>query len=352
MSGTKKTVLVIGGTGAQGVAVIDALSEDSRYEIRVLTRSAASPAAIELAALPGVTLVEGNPYDEATLQLAFDGIDLAWVNTNGFAIGEKSEIYWGIRMYEIARSRGVAHFQWASLAYASKLGGFDPKYRTGHMDGKAKVADFISAQPTSPMKWTVLTSCMYMETLTEMLAPRSSPDDPDLMVFAAPLGNGRPPLIHLADLGRYARWVFDNPDRSNGLNLMVATENVGWEYLAKTFTEVTGKKAIFKDITLNQLFASDVFPFPDAKVGHSVLDQDSTLQTYRQNFSGFWNTWSADLIKVDYAVLDEILPTRVKTVGEWMKLVGYTGERRPVLKDYRDHAKRRQEGFEAMKTSD
>lgn len=73
------------------------------------------------------------------------------------------------------------------------------------------------------------------------------------------------------------------------------------------------------------------------------------MQSCRQNFSGFWNSWKADLVKVDYAVLDDILPTRVKTLSEWMKLVGYTRERRPVLKDYRDHAKQRQQGFEDMK---
>jgi hypothetical protein len=312
----------------------------------VLTRSAASAAAVELAALPGVTIIEGNAHDEATLYRVFTGVDYAWVNTNGFAIGEKNEIYWGIRMFEIARGCNVSHFQWASLPYVSKFGNFDPKYRTGHLDGKGKVAEFISAQPTSPMKWSVLTSCMYMETLSELLAPYPSPDDPDVMVFAAPLGKGQPPLIHLADLARYARWLFDNPERSNGVNLMVATENVGWEYLAKTFTEVTGKKAVYKDITLDELFASPVFPSPDGKVGHSVSHEDPTLQTYRQNFSGFWNSWKADLVKTDYALLDEILPTRVKTLAEWMRLTGYTGERSSVLKDYRDNAKKRQKAFE------
>ncbi|KAK2672707.1 hypothetical protein RAB80_012786 [Fusarium oxysporum f. sp. vasinfectum] len=270
MSGSKKTVLMIGGTGAQGAAVVKALSDDSAYEIRVLTRSAASPAAAELAALPDVTIMEGNPYEEATLQHAFDAVELAWVNTNGFAIGGEERDLLG-------HTSGVSHFQWASLPYVSKLGDFDPKYRTGHMDGKGKVADYISAQPTSPMKWTILTSCMYMETLTELLAPRQSPEDPDLTVFAAPLGNGRPPLIYLADLGRYARWVFDNPGRSNGMNLMVATENIGWECLAKTFTEVTGKKAIYKDISLDELFTSGAFPFPDRRVGHSVSMEDPHL---------------------------------------------------------------------------
>ena len=127
---------------------------------------------------------------------------------------------------------------------------------------------------------------------------------------------------------------------------MDGTENVGWEYLAKTFTETTGEKAVYKDITLDQLFASGVFPVPDGKVGHSVGHEDPALQTYRENFSCFWNSWKSDLVKVDYALLDEILPTRVKTVGEWMRLVGYTGEKRSVLKDYRDNAKEREKQFE------
>ena len=310
----------------------------------MLTRSATSADAVALAAIPGVRVLEGNPYDEDTLHRVFAGIDLGWINTNGHAIGEKAEIYWGIRMFEIARAAGVSHFQWASLAYVSKLGGFDPKYRTGHMDGKGKVADFISAQSTSPMRWSVLTSCMYMETLAEFLAPRPSPDDPDTLVFSAPIGRGQPPMIHLADLGRYARWIFDHPDRSNGMNLQIATENVGFEHLAKTFTDVTGKKAVFKDVTLDE-FASTVFPFPDGKVGHSAQADDPTLQTYRENFSGFWNSYKADLVKVDYALLDEILPTRVKSLGEWMRLTGYTGEKQSVLKDYRDMAAKRAQGF-------
>src|SRR6266498_4638089 len=121
---------------------ISALTSDSKYAVRVLTRRADSPPALELSSLPGVTIFEGDVYNEATLRKAFSGVDLAFVNTNGFAIGEKAEIYWGIRIYEIARESGVKHFLWSSLEYASKLGNYNPKYRTGHLDGKAKVADF------------------------------------------------------------------------------------------------------------------------------------------------------------------------------------------------------------------
>lgn len=64
MMSQKKQILVIGATGAQGLAVVDALlapREDgtpSPYTVRALTRNAKGSRAQELAA-KGVELVEG-----------------------------------------------------------------------------------------------------------------------------------------------------------------------------------------------------------------------------------------------------------------------------------------------------
>ncbi|KAJ5310389.1 uncharacterized protein N7443_002850 [Penicillium atrosanguineum] len=349
-----KTVLIIGGTGAQGIPVVkgtldvegiskqlliytQALATDSKFKIRVLTRSASSKDAKDLASLPGVSIFEGEAYDEATLRQAFKDIDLVFANTNGFAIGEKSEIYWGIRLYELAREHKVAHFVYAGLGYASKLGNFDPKYRCGHLDGKGKVVDYIFAQSTSKMAWSVLTSCMYLDSLSEFLRPFPDPKDPDTMVFTAPLGNGKCPLIYLEDYGRYARWIFDNPAQSNGRELNVATEDLAWNDLAAAFSDVTGKKAVYRDVTLDEYFKLGILD-PNAIVGHSSDPNDTTLQTYRENFSGFWNTWKDNLTKRDYELLDTILPTRVKSVKEWMEMTGYSGKPSSLLKDYRDRA--------------
>ena len=65
MTSQKKLILVIGATGAQGLAVIDALLEPSEdgtpspYAIRALTRDTKSRRAQELAA-KGVELFEGS----------------------------------------------------------------------------------------------------------------------------------------------------------------------------------------------------------------------------------------------------------------------------------------------------
>src|SRR3569833_2628405 len=123
------------------------LSEASTYDIKILTRSAKSADAVKLGALPNVTIVEGDAHDEATLLRAFKGIELAWVNTTGFAIGEKNEIFWGMRTFELARFSGVPHFHSASILFVSILSGFDPRFLTGHMDGKGRGADGGAARP-------------------------------------------------------------------------------------------------------------------------------------------------------------------------------------------------------------
>jgi hypothetical protein len=177
---------------------------------------------------------------------------------------------------------------------------------------------------------------MYMEGLSEFLQPFPDREDPTTLVFAAPLGEGQCPLIHLEDYGRYARWILDTSSKSNGIQLHVAAEDISWKDLAATFTTVTGRKAVFKDLTLDEYFKLPIFPNPEMIVGHSTNKENSTLLTFRENFSGFWNMWKDNLTKRDYKLLDEILPNRVKSVKEWMEKTGYTGKPSSVLKDYRD----------------
>jgi hypothetical protein len=69
------------------------------------------------------------------------------------------------------------------------------------------------------------------------------------------------PLIVLTDLGKYTggyltAWVAV----INGMTLKLGTQHISWADLAKDFTAMTGWKTTYKNLTLGEYFASDVFP--------------------------------------------------------------------------------------------
>ena len=92
-----KEILVIGGTGAQGLPVVNgacarpslsrasarpdliffsraALSSSKHFTVRVLTRNTNSSRAQQLVKLPNVTLVEGRQDNQKDLHKAFHGV--------------------------------------------------------------------------------------------------------------------------------------------------------------------------------------------------------------------------------------------------------------------------------------
>jgi uncharacterized protein YbjT (DUF2867 family) len=101
-----KSILIIGGTGAQGSAVVRFLSATGQYELNCLTHDPTSSQAQELAQVPHVALIAGG-YEETVLAEALKEADDVWVNTNGFAMGEQAETYWGIRIFELSVRAGV-----------------------------------------------------------------------------------------------------------------------------------------------------------------------------------------------------------------------------------------------------
>lgn len=55
-------------------------------------------------------------------------------------------MYWTIRAYELAIEEGVKFYIHGNLDYTYKKSGFDPKFRTGHYDGKGRISEWILQQ--------------------------------------------------------------------------------------------------------------------------------------------------------------------------------------------------------------
>lgn len=125
-------VFVVGGTGAQGIPVVRGLVKDGAYSVRFLTRDANSARSKLLLSLGNVEAQEGSFASEADLRKGFRGAQYAFVNIDGFNSGEKTEMFWAIRSYELALEEGIKFFVYGNLDYVYKKSGFDPKFRTGH----------------------------------------------------------------------------------------------------------------------------------------------------------------------------------------------------------------------------
>lgn len=128
-------------------------------------------------------------------------------------------------------------------------------------------------------------------------------------VFASPIGRGHVPMIALPDLGYFARYTFDHREETSGKDLEVASEMVQWDELVRTFEKVTGNKAEYKPVALDEWFVSSsslsdqqvlmVKPVDDSRFeffadSNRPVAADNTFgdgsTTWKKNFSGWWGT--------------------------------------------------------------
>lgn len=96
-----------------------------------------------------MSLIQGSQDSQKDLHRAFHGVYGAWVNLDGFVLGEKAESFYGLRAFEIARHENVQHYIWASIDYSLKKAGWDEKYHVGHNDGKGRIAGMNLEEPST-----------------------------------------------------------------------------------------------------------------------------------------------------------------------------------------------------------
>ncbi|KAJ7711031.1 hypothetical protein B0H14DRAFT_3524753 [Mycena olivaceomarginata] len=160
-----KLILVLGATGAQGQAAVDALlapeeksGNPSPYRVRALTRdpTSASAQAWRREVLSSFTDFEASKRY---------GV---WVNTDGFTVGAMREIVVSLNLYPAIGSR--------SLSGTGARGRMEPSMQPSF------IAD-------NTLSWTVVTSTTYMDMLNGPMNIRKD----GTVVFSFPIGDGRAP---------------------------------------------------------------------------------------------------------------------------------------------------------------
>jgi len=314
-------IFVVGATGAQGIPVVRGLVEDRQYSVLALTRDAASPRAQILAAMGNVEFLEGSFADEAILRQGMKACDGVFLNIDGFNTGEKTEMYWAIRAYEIAVEEGVRFFVYGNLDYTLKKSGYRSMFRTGHYDGKGRIGEWILNQNRvngHRMGAALFTTGPYMEMAFSAQTPMTPRIEHGVLTWRVPLGQGAVLHVALEDCAHYVRWLFDHSDRANGMDLEVAIEPVRYADLAAAFTRVTGYPARYIDTDLDAYFA----PIPAiaaSPAGYNADPHAKSTMSFRDNFTGFWNQWKHDILMRDYVFLDEIHPGRIRSAEQWIR---------------------------------
>ncbi len=338
MSQGDRTILVIGATGAMGSKVVEHLLADAenQWRIRALTRNVNGERAIALAKLSNrVELFQGNTNNTEDIKAAMQGVYGVYCNIdmwgtlnpadfpNEMSFLEASrdaEIAQSKLMLDIAKEVGVQHFVYSSLDHMHRLS--NGKLTVPHSDAKGVVQDYIKEQQTQS-DWyryhiTVLVTTSYFENLQSYFTPQPrSADDPTL-VFTVPMADKPWTMIALEDIGFFARYIFANPDTTQGKTLAVASESLTMQEVVETFTRVTGIPAVYEPMTLNQ-YRSLGF------VGATDIG----------NMLEFVQLYGCDR---DFDAIRQLHPN-LTSFEQWLRHTGWKGEAIGIQKSLEDQSK-------------
>ena len=155
------------------------------------------------------------------------------------------------------------------------------------------------------------------------------------------LEDGKIPLMALDDVGVFVKWIFDNPEKSAGINLEMATDQVSFSDITTVFSRVTGRKGIHRVISFEEYLPKKE-PYPNAPANWATGLTGGATMTWRENFTAWWKFWgSGKGATRDMELLDEIYPGRIKSLEEWMTKVNYRGGKRgSILKNTEDRMRR------------
>jgi hypothetical protein len=151
-----------------------------------------------------------------------------------------------------------------------------------------------------------------------------------MRVFSFPLGGGQFPLIALADLGIFARIIFEDRSKWSGKSLNVTSQFVTGDEIANTLTKSTGIPAVYKPCTGEEW----VSRIPWAS--HPVAKWDPTGPTNRDNWLMWWRAYEDDLLlqERDMDRLRSINPA-LRTLETWMNENKYDGRPKSLLRGHK-----------------
>lgn len=220
-----KKILVIGATGKQGYAVVQALLE-KEYSVRAFTRNKDNE---RLNALDSerLEIFEGDLNSEEDLRRAMNGVDGVYsvqpINRDDVQV----ELQQGRNIINSAVAQDIEH-----IVY-STAGGVN-RDRTGpHFEVLAQLENELAE---SGLNYTLVKPSFFMDNFLRIVQYEDNHlYIPEFITPDIPFA-----MISTRDIARIAVHVFEHPQQLNGCSLEIASDELTLNQVVETFEQETG----------------------------------------------------------------------------------------------------------------
>jgi uncharacterized protein YbjT (DUF2867 family) len=247
MSAKKKTLAVVGATGAQGGGLARAILKDpqQRFGVRALTRDPQSTKALALAEL-GAEVVKADLDDLASLKKTFAGVYGAFCVTNFWEhFSPEKELEQARHMAEAAWHADVEHVIWSTLEDTRlrvpvedmRMPTLMRHYKVPHFDAKGE-ADAEFSERDVPT--TFLLTTFYWDNLIHFGMGPKRGDDGQLAIVL-PMADKPLSGIAAEDIGKCAFGIFCGGRKYIGETLGIAGEHLTGTEMAAALGDALGE---------------------------------------------------------------------------------------------------------------
>jgi uncharacterized protein YbjT (DUF2867 family) len=250
----KKTIAVMGATGAQGGGLVRAILRDKTggFAARAVTRNPASEKARALAAA-GAEVVTADVTDPASLERAFAGAYGAFCVTFFWEhFSPEQELADATALARAAKQAGVRHVIWSTLENTRKwvplsddrMPTLKGKYKVPHFDAKGEADDVFRklGVPT-----TFLLTSFYWENFFFGSGPKRGPDGK--LALTLPMDDKKLPGIATEDIGKVAYAIFKRGQEYIGKTIGISGEHLTGAEMAAALSGALGEEVRYNPVS-------------------------------------------------------------------------------------------------------
>jgi len=211
---SKKTIAIIGATGAQGGGLAHVILSDqnSEFQVRAVTRDPGSDKAQKLASL-GAEVVKADLDNLESLKRVFkDAYGIFCVTNYWEHFSTDREIEQASNMAKAASNAGAKHVIWSTLEDTrgwiplddDRMPTLKDKYKVPHFDAKGEANSFFTKHDVPT---TFMMASFYWDNMIFFgMGPQKDPNGNLSITF--PMGDKKMPGIAAEDIGKCAYGIF------------------------------------------------------------------------------------------------------------------------------------------------